>query len=186
MTNAAAVTDMEILAAGDPDPFALRHGQAVPPAGLDGEAALIPIAEITDEQGHEVGAGGTARKICRGPQGHYHVIDIGPDACRVVGAPVTFSTASDIAAAILAGNQRIATAPGVLNLLALAFLAARAEASKRRFREKSVSPGVSPDAAAAPVSPPAPLAPTGAVASASQHGLPAGAQSGAHDAERAA
>lgn len=179
MTASAAKPDVEILSPADADPFSLKDGQLVPPAALDGRAPIIAIADVTDEDGHDVGKDGTQRTICRGPAGHYHLIDVGPDGCRVVGAPITFAMASDIAAAILAGNQRVATAPGAINLLALAFLAALAEARRRKHR---MSSGVSPAAASAPGAPPQPpLEPPGAAAVASQGGLPAGAQSRAQE-----
>lgn len=166
--DATTPADAEILDPHDPDPFALHDGQALPE---EAENAIFPIAEITDK-GEPAGAQGFKRFICRGPAGHYHVIDLqGSNPPRVVGAPVTFNVAHDIAAAVLAGDSRTETRPGVTKLLALAFLAALAEAQRRKARaqtpghELSASVAVANTAAPTPPSPPEPVG----AAAASKH-----------------
>lgn len=111
-----------------PDPFGVPR-RALSPAEQESGTVVAEIERGVDPLE-------PVRAIVRLAGGRLGLCDISGVEASLIGVPVTYAEAGELATQVLAGSSRARTAPVVVHTLALAFLAALAEAERRRQAAK--------------------------------------------------
>jgi hypothetical protein len=113
--------------ANDDDPFA--HDRAPVDPHLQQLARVICSFEPQDKV---LGPFDPSRCICRLPDGKMILSDVTARSVSQIGPSITYAEAGELATQVVMGSSPASTFPHVVHMLAIAYLAALAEAEQRR------------------------------------------------------